>query len=82
MCIRDRMISVYQSKSGVLIYKSRKRGQPTIRWLGDVLEDLRRMDMRGYYEMAMDRRLCRRLVLEDSHAVEEEDIPREAMGHG
>ena len=32
--------------------------------LDDVLEDLIRMDVRGYTEMAMDRRLWGRLVLE------------------
>ena len=46
------------------VYKSRKRGRPSIRWLDDVLEDLRRMDARGYNKMAMDRRLWRRFVLE------------------
>ena len=32
------------------------RDRPRIRWLDDVLEDLRRIDVRDYNEMAMDRR--------------------------
>ena len=33
-----------------------------MRWLDDVLEDLRRMYVRGYNEMTVDRRLWRRSV--------------------
>ena len=44
----------------VQVYETR----PTIRWLDNVLEDLRRMDVKGYTEMAMNWRLWRRLVLE------------------
>ena len=51
------------------VYKSRKRGRPRIRWLDDVLEDLRRMDVRGYTEMAMGRRYWRKLELETSSDV-------------
>lgn len=34
------------------MYKSRKKDRPKIRWLNDVLEDHRRMDMSGHVEMA------------------------------
>ena len=38
------------------VYKSRKRGRPKIRWLDDMLDDLRRMDVRGYTKVVMDMR--------------------------
>lgn len=38
------------------VYKSRKQGQPNIRWLDDMLEDIRRMDMKGYADIIMDKR--------------------------
>ena len=38
------------------VYKSGTRGRRRIRWLDEVLEDLRRIDVRGYTEMGMDRR--------------------------
>ena len=41
------------------VCKSRKSSLPRIRWLDDVVEDLR-MDVRGYTERAMDRRQWRR----------------------
>ena len=59
------MISVMPKKRlRAQVYKRRQRGQPMIRWLDDVLEDLRRMDVSGYTEITMDRRHGRRLVLE------------------
>ena len=47
--------------------------------MDDVLDDLRRMDVRGYTEMATDRRHWRRLVLDarvhvGCSAKEEENI--------
>ena len=45
------------------IYQSRKRSRPRIRWLDDLLEYLKRMDVGGYTEMPMDKRRWRRLVL-------------------
>ena len=33
------------------MYKSRKRCRPIIKWLNDVLEDLRKMDVRDYAEL-------------------------------
>ena len=50
------------------MYKSRKSSRPAIRWLDDVLEDLRRMDVRGYAEMATDRRHRRRLLILEARA--------------
>lgn len=46
------------------VCKTRKRGRPKVRWIDDVLEDLRNMDVRGYGEMVKDREYWRRLVLE------------------
>lgn len=39
-----------------IMYMSKKRGQPRIIWLEDVLEDIRRMKLKGYTKMATDRR--------------------------
>ena len=39
------------------VYKSRKRGRPRRRWLDDILEYLRRIDVRACTEMILDRRL-------------------------
>ena len=41
-----------------------KRGRPSIRWLDDALENLRRVDVRVYAQVATDRRLWRGLLLE------------------
>ena len=41
----------------VQVYKSRKRGRHRIRWLDNVFEDLTRIDVRCYTEMAMDKTL-------------------------
>ena len=52
------------------VYKSRKRRSlPRLRRLDDVLEDLRRMDVRGYAEMTTGRRNWSRLVLEEKDHV-------------
>ena len=54
------------------IYKSRKRRRPRIRWLDCMMEDLRRMDVCGHAEMAVDMRLWKQLLLEARSDVEEE----------
>ena len=74
MCIRDRQWLGYLERMDdqrmlkkilrAQGYKSGKRGRPRIKWLDDVLEVVRRMDMRVYTERAMDRRHWRRLMLE------------------
>ena len=46
------------------VCKHRKWGRLRIRWLDNVLEDLKRMVVRSYCEMAADRRHWRRSVLE------------------
>ena len=47
------------------LYKSSNRGRPKIKWLDNILEDLRGMDVSGYADMAMSRRLWKRLMLKD-----------------
>ena len=42
-------------------YKSRTRRRLRIRWIDDVLEDLRRIDVRGYAKKAMDRRTLEKI---------------------
>ena len=46
------------------VYKSRKRRRSRMRWLDDMLENLRRMDVNCYAEMATGRRHWRRFVSE------------------
>ena len=46
------------------VYGSKNRRRLRTRWLDDVLEDIRRMDVRDYAEMVTDRKRWRRLVLE------------------
>jgi hypothetical protein len=46
------------------IYTRRKRGRSKVRWLDDVQEDLREMEIEGWRRKAQDRDQCRRIAQE------------------
>jgi hypothetical protein len=46
------------------IYTRRKRGRPKVRWLCDVQEDLRGMEIEGWRRKAQDRDKWRRIAQE------------------
>ena len=46
------------------LYATRKIGRPRIRWLEDVIADLRRMGISGWMEEARNRDQWRRIVME------------------
>jgi transcription termination factor 2 len=46
------------------IYTRRKRSRPKVRWLGDVQEDLREMEIEGWRRIAKDRDQWRRIAQE------------------
>ena len=46
------------------LYTTRKIGRSKIRWLGDVIADLRRMGISGWMEEARNRDQWRRIVEE------------------
>ena len=46
------------------LYATRKIGRPRIRWLEDVIADLRRMGISGWMEEARNRDQWRRIVMD------------------
>jgi hypothetical protein len=46
------------------IYTRRKKGRPKVRWLDDVQEDLREMEIEGWRRKAQDRDQWRRIAQE------------------
>ena len=46
------------------LYATRRIGRPRIRWLEDVITDLRRMGISGWMDKARNRDLWRRIVEE------------------
>jgi hypothetical protein len=45
-------------------YTRRKRGRPKVRWLDDVQEDLREMEIEGWRRKVLDRDQWRRIAQE------------------
>jgi hypothetical protein len=46
------------------LYRTRRRGRPKTRWLGDVSTDLRKMGINEWRDRARDRDVWRRIVME------------------
>ena len=57
-----RLIVVWREREN--LHQEKKRGRPKVRWLDDVQEDLREMEIEGWRRKAQDRDQWRRIAQE------------------